>query len=368
LIIQKRIVAMRGAGIHRSIRLSKLAISERLQHAPRILRFPEGDFIEVSAPKLNTVLKANRYHDSRVVQWQQNWPLSLAALILLLALLISGYQWGLPAAADKLAQNLPPTLEIAIGEQTMKLMDQDGLTASTLPAEHQARLRRLFAQLNQPNNEKTHYRLEFRNGELIGPNAFALPNGVIIMTDQLVRLAGNDQAILGVLGHELGHVQRRHFLRNLFQTVGVGVVFNLMLGDISSVLAVAPTILLDSKYSRDFEREADDYAIAMMQNNKLSLLPMVALFEALDAGRTKAADDSRPDGKVADEDEAGAEGEEGGQKDASEQRDDSGQPDPDSTPAAKRPTPENRPERAENYLSTHPSHAERIAKLRAASS
>ncbi len=344
VVVHKRVVAMRGTGIHRTIHLSQLAISERLQYAPRILRFPEGDFIEVADKKFDQVLKANRYQESWVVRWQQNWPLSLIALVLLVGLLISGYQWGLPAAVEKLAHHLPPSFEAKLGDQTMAMLDKDEVKPSTLALADQERLRRLFAQMKQPRQEQTAYRLEFRNGAKIGPNAFALPNGVIVMTDQLVRLAGNDTAVLGVLGHELGHVQRRHFLRNMLQTVGVGMVFNLIAGDVSSVLAVTPALLLDKKYSRDFEREADDYAIEMMKANAQSLLPIATLFDAMQAEQEEAM-------RRREEDE-----EEEGQEEQGEPR-----------PEARRPESGKKAQREPpNYLSTHPSNAERTARLRAA--
>src|SRR5450631_13180 len=84
VIIHKRVVAMRGDGVHRAVRLSQLDISERLQHAPRILRFPDGAFIEVGDARLDKMLRKNRYRDPWVVRWQNNWPLSLLALVGLL--------------------------------------------------------------------------------------------------------------------------------------------------------------------------------------------------------------------------------------------------------------------------------------------
>ena len=197
LIIHKRVVALRGAGIRRSIRLSQLDISERLQHAPRILRFPEGDFLEISDPALDKMLSANRYRDPWVVRWQQNWPLSLLALISLLAVLAAGYQWGLPWAADKVAQHLPASIEKTIGDEELKLIDARYMTPSKLDSADQERLQGLFSKLKQPRGEKTAYRMVFRHSE-VGPNAFALPNGVIVMTDQLVLLAHDDQAVLEI--------------------------------------------------------------------------------------------------------------------------------------------------------------------------
>lgn len=317
LTVHKGVVAMNGDGIRRSIKISRLDISERLEHAPRILRLPGGGCIEIADSRLNSLLAANGYRDPWVVRWQRHWPLSLFALISLLALVITGYQWGLPWAADRIAQHLPASVERKIGDEQLRLLDAGYMQPSRLDPVDRARLQRLFSELKQPHGEATAYRLEFRDGRM-GPNAFALPNGVIVVTDQLVTLARSDQAILAVLGHELGHVQRRHSLRRLMQALGVGVLVNLFVGDVSSVLAATPAFLLDQKYSRDFEREADRYAIDMMRANRIPLSPMADLFEKMRGSRAA---------------------EQGGR-------------------AAQKDAPE--------YFSSHPGDDERIAKLRAA--
>ncbi|MGZ5780376.1 MAG: M48 family metallopeptidase, partial [Burkholderiaceae bacterium] len=253
LVIHKRVVAIRGADIHLSMRLSQLSISEKLMHAPRILRIPQGGSIEISDPALDALLAENRYEEPWVVHWQMKWHLSLLALVSLLVVLLSGYQWGLPWAAGVIAQHLPTSIEKKIGDQELQMVDKAYFSPSKLDPVDQARLEKEFAELKQPRGEKTAYHLEFRYSK-VGPNAFALPNGSIILTDQLVMLARNDPAVLAVLSHELGHLQRRHSLRHLLQALGVGVVLNLFVGDVSSALAALPTFMLDQKYSRDFER------------------------------------------------------------------------------------------------------------------
>jgi len=314
LIIHKGLAALRGEDVQRSAQLAQLDISERLQHAPRILRFPDGSTIEAKDHvRLDKMLEENGYRTPRVVRWQNNWPLSLLALGVLITTLVAGYQWGVPLAADRLAQQLPAALEQSMGAGAMAAMDEY-FEPSTLPAAEQARLRTLFASLTQVQGAKTAYQLEFRASPS-GPNAFALPNGVIVMTDELVLLAQSDDAVLGVLSHELGHLRRHHSARHLLQALGVGVVLNLWLGDASSALAAAPAILLGQKHSRDFEREADGYAIDMMRANSRSLESMAVLFERMGASRAA----------VEDEDE----------------------------------------DSMQSYLSSHPSDAERIAKLRA---
>ena len=334
LVIQKRVLAMRGAGVRRNERLSKMDVSERLQHAPRILRFPDGAFIEASDHRrLDRMLKENRFQDPRVVRWQNNWPLSLLALVGLLVGLLSAYQWGLPAGADALAQQLPASFGKKIGDQGFAVMEERLLAPSKLPAQYQQDLRARFAAMTQPGGQKTPYQLEFRSGKM-GANAFALPNGVIVITDAMINAAGNQEAILGVLSHELGHVRRRHSARKLLQSAGIGIVLNMWVGDVSSALAAVPAILLNQKNSRDFEREADKYAIDMMLANRMPLEPMADMFESM--SRKAPADDEEEDEDEGEETEQG--------------------------PKA----PQAPPEPAPNYLSSHPSDAERVATLRTA--
>lgn len=334
LIIHKRIISMRGEGIRRNVRLSQVDISEKLEHAPRILRFADGATVEIADSGFDKMLRANRYREPRVTRWQQNWPLALLALATLVVMLISGYQWGLPWAADQIAQRLPSSIEQKLGEGSLALLDKHYMRPSRLSLQEQARLRNLFAQMKQPHGNRTAYRLEFRSSN-IGPNALALPNGVLIMTDELIALAGNDHAVLGVLGHELGHVRHRHSTRRLLQAMGVGVVVNFLIGDVSSVLATVPSFLLDQKYSRDFERESDRYAIDMMRANRLPLSPMAELFAKMSEEREHGYEHAHASGD--------------------EQR----------TPR-RRTKAERKRQSSMDYLSSHPSDEERIATLRAA--
>lgn len=350
VLLHKGILAVSGEGVRRSVRLSKVRVSERLEHSPRILRLPDGGHIESSDARLDKLLQRNGYREPRVVYWQRNWHLSLGALVALLMVLIAGYHWGLPWAADILAQNLPPSVEQRIGDEQLKLIDARLMEPSRLSLQEQARIRKLFAGLRQPGGKNTSYRLEFRRSKM-GPNAFALPNGVIVMTDELVRLAANDQAVLGVLGHELGHVHRRHSSRRLLQALGVGVVVNVIVGDVSSALTAVPTFLLDQKYSRDFEREADQYAIDMMQANGVPLSPMAELFMKMGAARS-GGNGHAPHGE--NEDNGGADDRDQGRVQA------------EPTPRKGRRGGQSQIAKSFEYLSSHPSDAERIKRLKAA--
>ena len=80
-----------------------------------------------------------------------------------------------------------------------------------------------------------------------------------LVLDGLVRFAGDEDAVLGVLGHELGHVAQKHSVRQVLQSVGVGAVASLLWGDFSGVAASVPIVAGMLGYSREFEREADEF-------------------------------------------------------------------------------------------------------------
>jgi predicted Zn-dependent protease len=151
-----------------------------------------------------------------------------------------------------------------------------------LPDADRARIAQRFAEFAGRSSPGVDYRLEFRalrSGPAI--NAFALPGGTIVVLDGLIEASGEDERVLAVLGHELGHVARRHPIRRVLATVGVGVLAGLLWGDISSVAANLGTVLGVLRYSREQEVEADDYAARMLDDAGLDARPLIEMFAIL---------------------------------------------------------------------------------------
>src|SRR5262249_35099226 len=99
------------------------------------------------------------------------------------------------------------------------------------------------------------------------PNAYALPGGKVYLLDGLLQKAESPDEIAGVLAHELGHVHHRDSLRKIIQTGGTSFLIGLLFGDItggSAVLFVGRS-LFDASYSREQERDADAFAVGVMQ-------------------------------------------------------------------------------------------------------
>jgi Zn-dependent protease with chaperone function len=265
--------------IQRDCPISELRVSERVRNAARKVTFPDGAYLEVSDNAGFIQLLADTgYHDSLVVLLQQSWRGTLVACVATITVLILGYLYGLPAASEAIAKALPEQAERAIGRETLGFLDRKVLAPSQLPEDRRAAIVARFNALTPPRQGVPSYEIIFRKSK-IGPNAFALPSGQIILTDEIVHMVESDDAVIGILAHELGHLHERHMMRRLIQSSVIGAAAMALSGDVSSVVAGIPTILLDLKYSRDAEREADDYAVGMLKANDIGLSNLTLLFE-----------------------------------------------------------------------------------------
>ena len=249
-------------------------------------------------------LRAQQVKESWVVQAQQSWRATLVAVV---ALLIAGaalYQWGLPLASRGVLTAVPASVDRQIGESTLSGLDGGMLRPTKIPADRQAHIQQAFQHALQRYRRSppgaphadTPVELIFRSSR-IGPNAFALPGGTMVVTDELVTLLDDrPDVLLGVLGHELGHVDARHGMRTMVQTSLLTAVTSLAFGDISGLIASAPALLGHLHYSRQMEGDADQTAIEFMKANRMRPGIMEVLFTRLQehhrGSKTNEADQS----------------------------------------------------------------------------
>ncbi len=299
-------VHLRGETIALDLAAADVHWSERTRHGPRVAHLKSGGSLHCpDARACDAWLRAAGHSDSPVVHVQQSWRwvlASVAALALLLTLLSV---WGVPWLSRVAVHAIAPEVDRELGQAALATLDKHLTQPSALDAAQQQRVRDALARAvaAQPAGSVPAHELLFRRGRGergLGPNAFALPGGTLVMTDALVELFGADADVLtGVLAHELGHVQQRHGMRMVVQASLIGVLASVVLGDFSSLLAAAPVIVGQASYSRDAEREADAHCAEFLKAAKISPAVMISLFEKLGSTRTKPAKDDRP---VADDD------------------------------------------------------------------
>jgi len=201
---------------------------------------------------------------------QQSWHALAGGVAAAAAILWLGWRFALPAAAGWLLPLIPVSAEQQLAAQTLAWLEQQGeLAPSRLPARSQQALQASINTL-RPVNSRYRYHVLLRHAPDIGPNAFALPGGTIVVTDQLLGVVGPPDEILAILAHETGHIEHRHGLRSAVESVGVLAALTLITGDTSSLTLTLPMALANASYSREHEREADRFAYAMLQARGLS--------------------------------------------------------------------------------------------------
>jgi predicted Zn-dependent protease len=126
--------------------------------------------------------------------------------------------------------------------------------------------------------------LILRDGGRLDANAFALPGGTIVVTDQLVKLAQSEDEYAGVLAHEIGHVQNRHQLQQIYRLLGISFMIGLIGGDSSQIIdqVIGQAATLQSlAYSREFENDADKRSVEIMVKAGRNPVAFVALLERI---------------------------------------------------------------------------------------
>jgi Zn-dependent protease with chaperone function len=277
--VDSGIATIEGDGIERQVPLSELRVSEPLAAAPRLITLPDQSFCEVTDhAALAALLAATGHRDSAVVRMQSRWRSAAITTVAFLAVLFGAYRWEIPWAADAVAQRVPVEWEARLGNEAIELLERRIFAPSTLDDSRRERLQQRFQAL-APRDGRS-YEIRFRASK-IGPNAFAAPGGIVYVSDELVRLAPDDDAVLGVLAHELGHIEHRHLLRRLVASAAVGGLATLVIGDVSTLLAAVPATLVDLEYSRAAEREADAFAIALLRRHGIPTAPTAELLERM---------------------------------------------------------------------------------------
>ena len=311
-------VQPRGEGVALSVPLADVTWPERTRHGQRVTHLRAGGSLQArDALAWDAWARRALPREALVVRAQQSWRGTSAAVLLLIALALAGYLWGVPVLARSALALTPPGADKAIGDAALHSFEGRLLLPSHVPLARQQALRERFKTAvarTYSAGERPVYELRFHTSPTvapsatpaepksddkyppadtarrtqIGPNAFALPGGTIVVTDEMLALLdGRDDVLLGVLGHELGHVQRRHGMRLVVQAAVIGTAASLAWGDFSSLLAAAPVLLGQSAYSRDFEREADADAVRLLRANGVPPAVMADLFERLAASRPK---------------------------------------------------------------------------------
>ena len=272
-----------------SIPLATVGIGERVGTTNRLLQLPGGASLEVlDNSSFDSALAAAEVstREAPIRRLEARWIYALLAVIATAAGTAGFVLYGIPALAAHAVRYIPQSVDAYIGADSLRVLDRSAFQPTRLPPERQAQLRRLFAEVAaDAGSDGAHYRLELRSGGALGANAFALPSGIVVLTDQLALLSRNDDELRGVFAHEVGHLVNRHAMRMVVEASGSSLLMIGVFGDVSgvsSMAAAAPAVLVNSAYSRDLEREADAFAFRWMRRHQVDPGRLADLLERLE--------------------------------------------------------------------------------------
>jgi Zn-dependent protease with chaperone function len=290
LALDSGAIMLAGPDIEITYRFAQTRLAEPFAGAPWVLDFADGARCELTDGAGKAALAdALGYRPSWVQRWQRRWYGALLALLLLIALGVAGVRWGIPALAERVVAALPAAADQRVGDRTMEALEGSLFEPSRLSDQRIAEVDAIFDAISPPRT-RIPIRLRVVNMPKQPPNAFALPNGTIVLTDAMVLQildGANDfdpslrAQLAGVLAHEIGHIEGRHGMRAMVRSSLTVMTSAALLGDFSAVAAGTPALLLNMDYSRRMESEADGYAILRMREQGMSPAELADLFDVL---------------------------------------------------------------------------------------
>ncbi|MBA8880252.1 M48 family metallopeptidase [Phyllobacterium myrsinacearum] len=250
----------------------KIDISDRVGSIPRRLTYPDRTSFETMDNDAIDALVASQKGSRAgwVHRAERVHPRLLLFVLLTFLFAFSIYRYAVPALVEVAVLVTPPVVPKLMSQGTLQTLDTTTFSPSTLSGADKAKLHDGFEKVAAKSERGAGgFDLQFRSGGLIGPNAFALPDGTVIITDELVKLAdGDTEMLLGVLAHEIGHVELKHSLRQIYRAAGVTGLIMLIGGDIGDSthdILVQGGGLLALSYSRAYENAADRHSVELMQ-------------------------------------------------------------------------------------------------------
>jgi Zn-dependent protease with chaperone function len=260
--------------IVREVGFEEVRVSPRIGNTRRALRFADGSALE-SADNAGIDAMLAQHGTGFLTRvehvvhlLERNGRIALLSVVGLVALGIVGFVWGVPLLAKQVAMKIPASVASQLGQGTLDALDELLFEPSQLPTERRAELTAAFAEMARGYPELP-LTLVYRSAM---PNAFALPNGTVVVTDELVELSENDREVMAVLAHEIGHVHERHALRMALENSMVALFAMAYLGDASQMSIIAgslPTIYANAHFSRSHETEADTFALQFLTHARI---------------------------------------------------------------------------------------------------
>ena len=203
------------------------------------------------------------------------------SLLAIIGLFIASLYLLKDVMVESLAKQIPPSWEKAAGDKLFTALSLQYRFANN------DSLRNEFLKVGAPlfkQVEKQGYKIDLYFVKDASINAFALPGGKVVVQTGLIENAKSWEEVMGVLGHELAHVSRRHHTRGIINNVGIYTLLSALIGDISAIAGTFASMggdLASLSNSRTFENEADETGWDYLVQAKINPAGLTTFFETI---------------------------------------------------------------------------------------
>ncbi|RXR21017.1 M48 family metallopeptidase [Flavobacterium amnicola] len=232
----------------------------------------DADFIKKTYPILKS--KGHQHwYDGLVNLGFMN---HLLIAISLLALIGLSYVYVLPWVAEKAVTIIPESYDNEIGQ----LAFNEEMLLNKIDSSKTKTLNQFASELKLNNKKKLKFTVV--NSDIV--NAYALPDGNIVVFTGILNALQSTEELAGLLGHESSHVNNRHSMKMLCRNLSGYLFISAILGDANGVMAIIGdnvNSLNNLSFSRKFETEADNDGYTVLIKNNLNPEGMTKLFTRL---------------------------------------------------------------------------------------
>ena len=218
-------------------------------------------------------------HAPRLSASAHRWRYAAPGLVITAAIILGVaaiYTFQLhPAQAA--ANVIPHALREAIGRKAMAELTGDHEECTSV--EGKKALDTLVGELSTASESGKLFNVRVVKWGLV--NAFAVPGEQIVVSGGLIEAAQSADEVAGVIAHEMGHGIELHPEAGIIRSLGVSALIQLLAGGNTGSLTNVGALLLELRYSREAEHEADTHALRILKNADISPKPFGDFFNRL---------------------------------------------------------------------------------------
>ena len=213
--------------------------------------------------------------DDAVNVSSQNIVLQTVKLLLILLVIGIAFYFLMQSMLNIVVEHITPAQE----QKLVALMDFSPVMED---AKHDDYLQSLTDRLTPC--AKLPYKIETYILKSDERNAFAMPGGKIYVTQGMLKEIENENELVEIIGHELGHFKHKDHLKGVGNSLILAFA-SLFLEDRYGFIFDSSLKLSQAKYSQRAEYDADLFGLAVMQCGYGTVASSTTLFERINDGK-----------------------------------------------------------------------------------